>query len=355
MGAGKISVANLDDVDFFASQGVEVLTDIFNLGRSLSAMIALAQIAIFYSIVMNSELNPTGNATNSSFSMDDFAKALEKHDYQFQKGQVVRGKVFQYEPDGAYVDIGGKSSAFIPRDEAALKPVTDFTAVLPLHEQLEFLIIREQDAEGQVTLSRKQLEIQHIWVQLVQLQENNQSVQVLVTGVNKGGVTIDVQGLRGFIPRSHLVDRDNLDALKGQTLTANFLQIDRNENKLVLSNRAATRSASFSLLEIGQLVSGKITGIKPFGVFVDLEGASGLLHIKQVSQKFIDSLEKVFKVGQPIKAVILDLDEGKGRISLSTRVLENYPGEMLENLDEVMATADVRSHRADKKDSSPEN
>ncbi|TAF10194.1 MAG: 30S ribosomal protein S1 [Nostocales cyanobacterium] len=294
---------------------------------------------------MNSESNPSQTA-NSSFSMDDFAKALEKHDYQFQKGQVVHGKVFQLDHDGAYVDIGGKSSAFLPRDEASLRAVTDLSAVLPMNEELEFLIIRDQDAEGQVTLSRKQLEIQHNWQRLLEMQENSQTVQVRVMGVNKGGVTVDVLSLRGFIPRSHLTERDNLEALKGQNLTAGFLEVNRNTNKLILSQRLASRSSNFSLLEVGQLVEGKVTGIKPFGVFVDLDGVSALLHIKQVSQKFIDSLEKVFQVGQQVKAVIIDLDEGKGRVAISTRVLENYPGEVVENMAEVMSSAEARANRA---------
>lgn len=299
---------------------------------------------------MNSETQ-TSQRANSPFTMDDFAKALEKHDYQFQKGQVVHGKVFQLDHDGAYVDIGGKSSAFVPRDEASLRAVTDLTEVLPLNEDLEFLIIRDQDAEGQVTLSRRQLEIKHIWERLAQMRENAQTVQVRVLNVNKGGVTVEIQGIRGFVPRSHLVERNNLEALKGQTLTASFLEVDRNNNKLILSQRLATRSASFSTLELGQLVQGTVTGIKPFGVFVDLEGINALLHIKQVSQKFIDNLEKLFHVGQSIKAVILDLDEGKGRVALSTRVLENFPGEVMENLDEVMTSAQARAERLKNKPS----
>lgn len=297
---------------------------------------------------MNSE-SQLSQPANSSFTMDDFAKALEVHDYQFQKGQVVRGKVFQLDPDGAYVDIGGKSSAFISREEASLRAVTDLSEVLPLQEELEFLIIRDQDAEGQVTLSRKQLEIQQVWERLIQMNEGGQTVQVRVTGVNKGGVTVDLLSLRGFIPRSHLAERDNLEALKGQSLTVAFLEINRNTNKLILSQRLATRSSSFSLLELNQLVEGKVTGIKPFGIFVDLNGLSALLHIKQVSQKFIDSLEQVFQLGQTIKAVIIDLDEGKGRVALSTRVLENFPGEILENFAEVMASAEARANRASNK------
>ncbi len=294
---------------------------------------------------MNSHPQSSQKA-NSPFSPDDFAKALEKHDYQFQKGQVVRGKVFQLEAEGAYVDIGGKSSAFVPRHEASLTTTINLSQALPLNEELEFLIISEQDAEGQVTLSRRRIEIQRIWERLAQMQENSQAVEVKVINVNKGGVAVEFQGLRGFIPRSHLIERDNLEALKGQTLTVTFLEVDRSNNKLILSQRLATRCAHFSMLEIGQLVEGKVTGIKPFGVFVDLDGVSALLHIKQVSQKFIDNLEKIFQVGQLVKAIIIDLDEGKGRVALSTKILENFEGEVVENLEEVMASAPARSERA---------
>ena len=155
--------------------------------------------------------------------MDDFAKALEQHNYEFQKGQVVRGKVFEYDSNGAYVDIGGKSSAFLPIEEAALRTVTDLSEVVPLDEERDFLIIREQDADGQVTLSLRQLQIQQAWEDLIELQETGKVLQVRVSGANKGGVTVDVQGMRGFIPRSHLVERDNLESLIGQSLSVNFL------------------------------------------------------------------------------------------------------------------------------------
>ena len=296
---------------------------------------------------MENEANISQKA-GTSFTMDDFAAALEKHDYQFQKGQVVKGKVFQIDPDGAYADIGGKSSAFIPRHEAALREVIDLSEVLPLHEELEFVITQEQNAEGQVTISRRQLEMRQIWDKLLEMQENTKSVDVQVMNTNKGGVTVDLLGLRGFIPRSHLLERNNLEALKGQKLTVSFLEVNQNTNKLVLSQRLAKSSASFSLLEIGQLIEGKITGIKPFGVFVDINGVSALLHIKQISQKFIENVEKVFQPSQEIKALIIDIDEGKGRIGLSTRVLENFPGEMLENIEEVMTSAEARAERARK-------
>lgn len=296
---------------------------------------------------MNSKSTGSQSA-KASFSMDDFAKALEQHNYEFQKGQVVRGKVLEHDSNGAYVDIGGKSSAFLPIQEAALRTIANLSEVVPLQEERDFLIIREQDADGQVTLSLRQLQIQEAWEQLIELQESGKVLQVRVSGANKGGVTVDVQGMRGFIPRSHLIDRDNIESLVGQALTVSFLEIDQERQKLVLSQRLATQSSAFSQLQIGQLVEGKVSSIKPFGVFIDMEGISGLLHIKQVSQKYIENLSQVFSPGQILKAIVIDLDESRGRISLSTRILENYPGEIVEKMAEVMDTAEERAERARK-------
>ncbi|NEN98139.1 MAG: 30S ribosomal protein S1 [Moorea sp. SIO3I7] len=297
---------------------------------------------------MNSK-STSSTTSNSSFSMDDFAQALEEYDYEFKQGQVVRGRVHNYETDGAYVDIGGKSLAYLPISEVSLELDLDWSEVLPLNEEMDFLIIREQNADGQVTLSRRQLEIKQVWDDLMELQENGKSLDVRVSGVNKGGVTVDVRGLRGFIPRSHLSQHDHLDSLIGQKLTVTFLEADRDRNKLVLSQREAVRAATFSELEVGQLVEGKVAAIKPFGVFVDFNQTNGLLHIKQVSQSFVEDLSKVFEIGQVIQVMIINLDEGKGRISMSTRVLENYPGEMLEKMAEVMASAPARAERARQK------
>jgi len=296
-------------------------------------------------------MNPKSTGSQSakaSFSMDDFAKALEQHNYKFQKGQIVRGKVLDHDSNGAYVDIGGKSSGFLPIEEAALRTITDLSEVVPLEEERDFLIIREQDANGQVTLSLRQLELQQAWEQLIELQESGKVLQVRVSGANKGGVTVDVQGMRGFIPRSHLIDRDNIEGLIGQALSVSFLEVDRDREKLVLSQRLATQSSAFSQLQIGQLVEGKVSSIKPFGVFIDMEGISGLLHIKQVSQRYIENLSQLFSPGQILKALVIDLDESRGRISLSTRILENYPGEIVEKMADVMDTAEERSERARK-------
>lgn len=294
---------------------------------------------------MNSE-QTRSKKTEVSFSAEDFAKALEEQSYDFRKGQKVRGKVFEYSGEGAYVDIGGKSAAFLPLREASVSPTSDLAEVVPLEEERDFLIVSEPNAEGQAIVSIRQMELKKVWDRLAQLQESNESVPVRVTGVNKGGVTVDVEGLRGFIPRSHLIERHNLEQLVGENLSASILEADRDRNKLVLSQRLQARAKRIQSLQVGDLVEGKVVNIKPFGVFVELDGVTALLHIKQVSKNYVASLNEVFEIGQPIKAIVTAVDEWKGRISLSTKVLENYQGEMLENMDEVMATAEKRQEKA---------
>ncbi len=289
-------------------------------------------------------MNPDTAASNNnaSFSMDDFAKALEKYDYEFAKGQIVKGTVIQYDAEGAYIDIGGKSPGFVPTREAALEFVENIADIIPIGEEFEFLIIKEQNADGQVTLSRRQMQLEAAWDTVTEIAESGKSTQIRVTGVNKGGITGDVEGLRGFIPRSHLQQRDNLESLIGQLLTVTFIEVNPEKRKLVLSQRDAMRAEALTKLVEGALAPGTIVNMKPYGVFVDLGGVTGLLHIKEVSGTRIDSLNTIFQVGQEIKVVISQVDEYNNRLSLSTKVFEEYPGEILEKFDQVMTTAEER-------------
>lgn len=277
-----------------------------------------------------------------TFSAEDFAKALEQHDYHFQTGSVVPGTVINTDADGAYIDIGGKAAAFLPLREASLQRLSRLEEVLTVGETYDFLVIRDQDADGQVLLSLRRLQLQALWEKLAAWQADNVALEVKVTGTNKGGVLADVEGLRAFVPRSHLLEADDLEALVGQTLRVSLLEVSPERNKLVLSQKQAARSRAMATLEIGQLVEGTITGLKPFGAFVEFDRVTGLLHINQISKNYVDSLSHLFQIGQSIKAVIVDLDDIRQRISLSTKVLEKYPGEMLKDFPTVMATADER-------------
>jgi small subunit ribosomal protein S1 len=152
-------------------------------------------------------MNKPKSASAEIFSMDDFAKALDAEVVAFEKDQLVRGKIHSYDSDGVYVDINGKSLAFVPGEEIAADESADLSVLLPIGDEQEFLIIREQNADGQVTLSKLQLQAKYAWNQVDEMQSNKESVQLRVTGVNKGGVTVNFQGIRGFVPRSQLVEK----------------------------------------------------------------------------------------------------------------------------------------------------
>ena len=278
-----------------------------------------------------------------AFSMEDFARALDDHDPSFAVGQTITGRVVETAPEGAYVDIGGKSLAFVPLKEVDRRMVDNAAEIMPVGSDHEFLITHEEDREGQIKLSRRRQLLQKVWVDMKERLDNNQAFEVRVTGTNRGGVLVDAEGLRGFIPRSHLNQRDELNGLVGQKLQVGVLDVNAEANKLVLSQKQVVQAASLSHFERGQVVEGTITGIKPFGVFVQIDDATGLLHIKQISESFIRSLEDLFQVGQTIKAVVLDIDEGRGRMALSTRVLEKHPGEMLEQMATVLSEAEERA------------
>jgi len=144
------------------------------------------------------------------------------------------------------------------------------------------------------------------------------------------------------VPRSHLIDKDDPQSLVGKVLSVVVLDLDEQRNRIILSHRQALRTAAFAHIARGQIITGVVSSIRPFGVFVEFQGLSGLLHLKEISQKYISDLSSVFQEGEELKAVVLDIDESKHRISLSTKVFELHAGEILENKQAVFATAEER-------------
>jgi small subunit ribosomal protein S1 len=284
------------------------------------------------------------NATTNiqPFSADDFANALAEHNYEFAVGQTVKGKVVSVESSGIYVDIGAKSLGFLPIEEATLSGSSRSNDAFPIGNEYEFLIISSQNADGEVKLSVRRLLFKQAWQTLRDYQAESKVFETKVIGTNTGGVIVDSVGLRGFVPRSHLADSSDMAKLIGKFLPVMVLEADETRKKLVLSNRQAAKLAAMNQLAKGQLVTGKVTNIRPFGVFVEFSGVSGLLHVKEMSQKPVNDPTRVFQLNDMIKAVVIDIDESRNRIALSTKILELHAGEMLDNSAQVFAEADER-------------
>ena len=280
------------------------------------------------------------------FDEDAFLAALDANEPVGTTGEVVTGTVIGMESDGVYVDIGGKAPGFMPKNECGLGVITNLKERFPKGLEVEVLVTREQNADGMVTISCRALALRKSWDKVKQLAKEGKVVQVKITGFNRGGVTCDLEGLRGFIPRSQLQEGENHEALVGKTLGVAFLEVNSETRKLVLSEKRAATAARFSELEVGQLVEGQVASIKPYGLFIDLGGVSGLLHQSMITGGSLRSMREVFGQGETVKALITELDPGRGRIGLNTALLEGQPGELLVDKDTVMAEAADRANRA---------
>ena len=280
------------------------------------------------------------------FDEEAFLAALDENAPVGTTGEVIKGTVIALESDGVYVDIGGKAPGFMPKSEAGLGVITNYQERFPKGLEVEVLVTREQNADGMVTISCRALELRKSWDKVKVLEKEGKVVQVIVSGFNRGGVTCDLEGLRGFIPRSQLQDGENHQELVGKTLGVAFLEVNSGTRKLVLSEKRASVAARFQELEVGQLVDGLVASVKPYGLFIDLGGISGLLHQSAITNGSLRSIREVFDEGDRVSALITDLDPGRGRIGLNTALLEGPPGELLIDKDKVMTEASDRATRA---------
>jgi small subunit ribosomal protein S1 len=289
---------------------------------------------------------PARTVDDFDFDADAFLAALDEQEFVGTTGEVATGTVVGIESDGVYVDIGGKAPGFMPKKECGLGVITNLKERFPRGTAVEVLVTREQNADGMVTVSARALALRQSWEKVRALEKEGKVVQVKVNGFNRGGVTCDLEGLRGFIPRSQLQDGENHEALVGKTLGVAFLEVNADTRKLVLSEKKAATAALFQNLEVGQLVEGQVAAVKPYGLFIDLGGISGLLHQSAITGGQLRDLREVFGQGDRVKALITELDPGRGRIALNTALLEGPPGELLIDRDKVMAEAVDRANRA---------
>jgi len=267
------------------------------------------------------------------FSYASFDEAVAATDYSFNRNDVVKGTVVQYDKGGCIVDIGAKASAFLPLQEAALiqEQGRNIESIIDIDAERSFEIISEEDENGQLMVSLRRIQYREAWEKILAKQETDEAFDAECVSVNRGGAIFLVEGLRAFLPGSHLTGRLPDDDLVGQTLPLKFLEVNQDENKLVVSNRRAVVETQMEDLSRGDVIEGVVKALKPYGAFVEVGGMSGLLHISQISMDRIVDIEKVLQPGQKIKCMIIDHDKVNGRIALSTKTLEPEPGDMMKD------------------------
>jgi len=285
--------------------------------------------------------------TVDEFDFDEsaFLEALNANEPIGATGETISGKVIAIESDGIYVDIGGKAPGYMPKKECGLGVITNFKEKFSIGLEMEVLVIKEQNADGMVTVSARALILRQSCEKVSNSAKNGELINVLINGFNRGGLTCDVDGLRGFIPRSQLEDGQDYQSFVGKNLKVAFLEVNPESRKLVLSEKKASLVSKLTSLELGQLIEGEVLAVKPYGFFIDLGGASGLLHQSSLTNGSIRSLREVFREGEIIKALISEIDLEKGRIGLNTALLENSAGELIIDKQKVMQEATERAQK----------
>jgi small subunit ribosomal protein S1 len=268
----------------------------------------------------------TTNEGDRSVEQDLFAQLLGSFDYAFHRGELVKGTVVGYESSGALIDIGAKTAAYMPVKELGAPTSKKIEELLKVGESHEFLILREENEEGQLTVSLRRVQAAHNWKKLEQMMIDEAVIDCPVTSVVKGGLLVDVMGLRGFVPASHLRVKQTIDSLVGQTLPLKILNLDTQRNNIILSHRkvmseqmAEQRKELFENLQVGSVVEGEVVRLTDFGAFVDLGGVDGLLPLSQMSWRWVEHPSDVLKISDMIKVEVIGLDMDRQRVSLSIK------------------------------------
>jgi small subunit ribosomal protein S1 len=316
-----------------AEIAVETASPTLSVSRTKSTMTKFDRMRLKFGL-------PTPEEAKTGFSYDEFANAMSDFDYNFKDGDRCVGRVYQYEPNGALVDIGAKASAYCPLPEMSMHRLDKPEDALDIGEDREFQIISNEDQNGQLRVSIRRLEFTLAWERVTQLQAEDVTVFAEVVQVNRGGCLVLVEGLRAFLPGSHMAMRNPREDMVGVELPLKFLEVDAAKNRLVVSHRRAMVERQITALVTGQIIQGVVRGVKPYGAFIDLNGVSGLLHISQISHDHISDISAVLKEGTEIKCMVLQQDKEKGRISLSTKTLEPEPGDFIRDPQMVFDRAD---------------
>jgi len=260
----------------------------------------------------------------------DFEELLKQYDYKFQKGDLVKGIVCGFDGQGVMVDIGAKTIAVVPTREAVDKD-ENIEKKFEKGKEYEFLIIREEDEDGKFLLSRKKVDFAYAWKELEKAKETDETIMGTIAGIVKGGVLIDISGVRGFVPSSQLRAKET-DLEIGGKLELKILTLDAQQNNFILSNKKVyddsaveARKNVFSQIEPGQVVKGDVVRITDFGAFIDLGGIDGLLPLSQLSWRWIDLPTDILNVGDKIDVEVIAVDHDKQRVSLSLKNLEPDP------------------------------
>lgn len=248
----------------------------------------------------------------------------------FKRGDVIIGHVSSISGKEVLIDFGGKMEGIVGEKEWDL--IKDFVAKLHVGDEISAVVVSGENVQGQMIVSIKRAGSKYRWQHASELLENGESVNVKGLEVNKGGLVVEFEGIRGFIPSSQLSaeHQAELPRMVNRTLAVKVIEVDESANRLVFSEKAVTGAADLakkleevrSKVKIGEKYPGKVSAIMTYGVFVNLDnGTDGLVHISEVAWSKVSDLNSMFKVGDVVEVMVLGVSESDGKLNLSIKQL----------------------------------
>ena len=273
------------------------------------------------------------NGSHAEASKNDLTKAYDETLNKIQEHQVVEGTVISVDKKEVVVNIGYKSDGIIPASEFRYNPD------LKPGDKVEVYVENQEDKRGQLVLSHKKARLQKSWENINKALENDEVIQGYIKSRTKGGMIVDVFGIEAFLPGSQIDVHPirDYDVFVGKTMEFKVVKINQEFRNVVVSHKAlieaeleAQRKEIISHLEKGQILEGTVKNITSYGVFVDLGGVDGLVHITDLSWGRLSDPHEVVTLDQKINVVILDFDEEKKRIALGIKQLTQHPWDSLD-------------------------
>ncbi len=297
-----------------------------------------------HSDLPNSELTvpePTDHTAEDDLSLMEQYLRDPAHDYRNLKyGDSVDGTVVRVDRDEILVDIGSKSEGVVPGREMSSLPPEE-RAALAVGDVLLVTVVQTEDAEGRIVLSIDKARQEKSWRSLQISHDASEVIHAPVVNYNKGGLLVNLDGVRGFVPSSQVSSvsrgpevqkQSDMARLVGQILPLKVIEINRARNRLILSERQAVQEVRdarkdqlLERLDQGVVRQGRVTSLCDFGAFVDIGGADGLVHLSELSWSRVKHPEEILSVGDVVNVYVLSVDEDKKRIALSIKRTQPEP------------------------------
>lgn len=283
----------------------------------------------------------------------DFEQMLEESLKEIRSGSIIKGVIANVSNGNIIIDLGLKYDGIMPYSEYSDEADANPEKELKVGDEIEAYVVRVNDMEGTVLLSRRKIEGMRMWENIDKWVEEKKPVTVKVTKEVGAGLLANKNGIQVFIPASQLAERNvDLKEYVGRNITVRFLEVNKDRRKVIASERviareerSARQAEAWAKIKEGAELQGTVKQIEKFGAFIDLGGVDGLVHVSELSWGRIKSPADVLSVGQVVNVYVLSVDEEKKKISLGYRRAEDNPWNNIEAKYKVGDVVEVKIER----------